>query len=115
MTDSYSNLDLDVIKKQVCEFAPIQESRIFIMEEDVSFNPLAIRKASKETAEALKLLKENVPKKHKAFKLIILPLQDKSFSPRGIVQFEGYRSHRGENVQFEVFKVFGLYQMEHKP
>ena len=26
MTDSYSNLDLDVIKKQVCEFAPIQES-----------------------------------------------------------------------------------------
>ena len=60
MTDSYSNLDLDVIKKQVCEFAPIQESRIFIMEEDVSFNPLAIRKASKETAEALKLLKENV-------------------------------------------------------
>ena len=60
MTDSYSNLDLDVIKKQVCEFAPIQESRIFIMEEDVSFNPLAIRKASEETAEALKLLKENV-------------------------------------------------------
>ena len=29
------------------------------------------------------------------------PLSDKSFSQRGIVQFEGYRSHRGGIVQFE--------------
>ena len=36
------------------------------------------------------------------------PLSDKSFSQRGIVQFEGYRSHRGGIVQFEsVSKVTG--------
>ena len=33
----------------------------------------------------------------------ILPIPDKSFSQRGIVQFNGYRSHREEIVQIEVF------------
>ena len=35
-------------------------------------------------------------------KLLFLPLPDKSFSQRGIVQFEGYRSHRGRIVQFKL-------------
>ena len=34
---------------------------------------------------------------------------DKSFSQRGIVQFEGYRSHRGGIVQFDISGISRLY------
>ena len=59
MTERYSNLDLDIIKKQICKTVPVKEAQDFIMSEEVSFNPLVIRKNTAETAEALKLLKEN--------------------------------------------------------
>ena len=59
MTERYSNLDLDIIKKQICKTVPVKEAQDFIMSEEVSFNPLVIRKNASETAEALKLLQEN--------------------------------------------------------
>lgn len=60
MTEIYKNLDLDVIQESVGKLTPIKESRLFIMSEEVGFNPLQIRKNIKETAEAMKLLKDNV-------------------------------------------------------
>ena len=59
MINSYSNLDLDIIKKKVSDFTPISEAKSFIMDESVSFNPLQIRKNVSETKEALSLLKDN--------------------------------------------------------
>ena len=58
MTD-YNNLDLDVIKEKIGEFASIAEAKSFILNEEVSFNPLKIRKNVKETAEFLELLNKN--------------------------------------------------------
>ncbi|MCR4634085.1 MAG: Smr/MutS family protein [Erysipelotrichaceae bacterium] len=60
MTEIYKNLDLDVIQESVGKLTPIKESRLFIMSEEVGFNPLQIRKNIKETAEAMRLLKDNV-------------------------------------------------------
>lgn len=54
----YSNLDLHLIKAQICNSAAIQEAKGLISSEEVSFNPLLIRKKLLETSEALKLLKE---------------------------------------------------------
>ncbi|MBO7677008.1 MAG: hypothetical protein J6S49_05800, partial [Erysipelotrichaceae bacterium] len=58
MTD-YNNLDLDVIKERIKEFASINEAKSFILNEQVDFNPLKIRKNTKETAEFLDLLNKN--------------------------------------------------------
>ena len=58
MTD-YSNLDLNVIKEKICEFASITEAKSFILSEAVDFNPLQIRKKGRETAEFFKLLNDN--------------------------------------------------------
>ncbi|MBP5279863.1 MAG: hypothetical protein J6Z03_05205, partial [Erysipelotrichaceae bacterium] len=58
MTD-YNNLDLDVIKERIKEFASIDEAKSFILNEQVDFNPLKIRKNTKETAEFLDLLNKN--------------------------------------------------------
>ncbi|MBQ3295136.1 MAG: Smr/MutS family protein [Erysipelotrichaceae bacterium] len=58
MTD-YNNLDLHVIKERIGEFASIAEAKSFILSEEVSFNPLKIRKNAKETAEFLDLLNRN--------------------------------------------------------
>ncbi len=60
MKDSYANLDLDIIKSQIAEYTPIKEAKHFILDEDVLFNPLQIKKATIETDEALKLLKQDV-------------------------------------------------------
>ncbi len=56
--NSYSNLDLDIIKGQVAQAAAIKEAASFLMEEKVDFNPLKIRHNCEETKEALKILKE---------------------------------------------------------
>ncbi|MBR5755450.1 MAG: hypothetical protein IKX97_06510, partial [Erysipelotrichaceae bacterium] len=56
--NSYSNLDLDVIKNKVAQYASILEAKSFIMDEEVPFNPLEIKKNVLETGEALKLLKD---------------------------------------------------------
>lgn len=58
MTD-YNNLDLDVIKEKIGEFASIAEAKSFILKQEVDFNPLKIRKNNLETAEFLELLKKN--------------------------------------------------------
>jgi len=58
MTD-YNNLDLHVIKEKIGEFASIAEAKSFILNEEVSFNPLKIRKNVKETAEFFELLNKN--------------------------------------------------------
>ena len=58
MTD-YNNLDLDVIKGKIGEFASIAEAKSFILKEEVSFNPLKIKKNTLETAEFLDLLNKN--------------------------------------------------------
>ena len=58
MTD-YRNLDLHVIKEKIGEFASIAEAKSFILTQDVSFNPLKIRKNTLETAEFLDLLSRN--------------------------------------------------------
>ncbi len=58
MTD-YNNLDLNVIKERIAEFASIDEAKSFILSEDVTFNPLKIRKNIHETAELLELLNKN--------------------------------------------------------
>ncbi len=57
--NKYSNLDLDIIKDRICEFAVIEDARGYIREEDLVFNPLQIRKNVNETKEALKLLKQD--------------------------------------------------------
>jgi DNA mismatch repair protein MutS2 len=57
--NKYSNLDLDIIKDRICEFAGIEDARDYIREEDLVFNPLQIRKNVNETKEALKLLKQD--------------------------------------------------------
>ncbi len=58
--NNYSNLDLDVIKKQITDFAAIEEAKSFIMDEEVPFNPLEIRKNVTETGEAMTLMKQDV-------------------------------------------------------
>ena len=50
--NDYSNLDLDVIHQQIAASAAIKEAKDLILNEEVSFNPLQIRKNTSETAEA---------------------------------------------------------------
>ncbi len=54
--NDFKNLNLDAIRNQLKDFAAIDEAKAFIEEETVDFNPLVIRKKSKETAEAMKIL-----------------------------------------------------------
>ena len=58
--NDYACLDLDIIRKQVSEYAAIEESRSLIVEEEVPFNPLQIRKNISETKEAMKLLQNGL-------------------------------------------------------
>lgn len=56
---NYNNLDLNLIKEKIVEFASITEAKTFILEENVSFNPLKIKKEANETKEMLNLLNNN--------------------------------------------------------
>ena len=56
---NYNNLDLNLIKEKIIEFASITEAKTFILEENVSFNPLKIKKKANETKEMLNLLNNN--------------------------------------------------------
>ena len=58
--NDYKNLNLDSIKNILKDFAYIDEAKAFIDDEMVDFNPLVIRKKSKETAEAMKILADDV-------------------------------------------------------
>lgn len=58
--NSYNCLDLNIIKENICEFTSIDEAKSFILNEQVDFNPLVIKKKSLETKEAMSTLKNNV-------------------------------------------------------
>ena len=57
--NNYNSIDLNKIKELVLEYCSIEDSKTFIFNEEVSFNPLMIKKKIKETSEALKLLKND--------------------------------------------------------
>lgn len=57
--NDYSCIDLNEIKKKICNYALIQEAKDYILQEEVSFNPLIIKKKSLETKEAFELLKKD--------------------------------------------------------
>ena len=56
--NNYNAIDLDRIKEQVLEYCAIEDSKAFILNEEVEFNPLLIRSKLAQTSEALELLKE---------------------------------------------------------
>ncbi|MBQ1477837.1 MAG: Smr/MutS family protein [Erysipelotrichaceae bacterium] len=58
MREDYQSLDLDKVKQEIAGFASIDEAKTFIMNEDVSFNPLQIRNNLLLTREAIEILKE---------------------------------------------------------
>ncbi len=57
--NNYNSIDFNKIKELVLEYCSIEDSKTFIFDEEVCFNPLVIRKKIKETSEALKLLKDD--------------------------------------------------------
>lgn len=58
--DNYNCLDLNIIKKQISEFASINEAKEYILNEQVDFNPLVIKKLSAETKEAMDILSKEI-------------------------------------------------------
>lgn len=57
---NYNQIDLDKVKEEVSKYAAITDSRIFIMNEIVPFNPLEIQRNLNETKEILNLLKKDI-------------------------------------------------------
>jgi len=55
---NYTNLDLNIIKKQISDLAYIKEAKSFIVDEEVIFNPLVINSKLEYTKQALKILKD---------------------------------------------------------
>lgn len=53
---NYNQIDLDKVREKVGEFASIDDSKLFIMSEDVPFNPLQIKRNLNETKELLNLM-----------------------------------------------------------
>ena len=53
-------LDLHSVLEKVASLAPIKESQEFILNEEINFNPLYIRKKNIEVKEALNLFNDNV-------------------------------------------------------
>ncbi|MBR4470748.1 MAG: Smr/MutS family protein [Erysipelotrichaceae bacterium] len=58
--NKYNNLDLGVIRQQITEYASISEAKEYILNEDVIFNPLQIRKNALESKEAMDLLRKDL-------------------------------------------------------
>ena len=56
---NYNEIDLDKVKEEVCKYCVIEDAKKYILDEKVVFNPLLIKNNLKETAEAIKLLKNN--------------------------------------------------------
>ena len=57
--NNYHSIDLDKIKELVLEYCAIEDSKTFILNEEVNFNPLVIKNNLKQTKEILDLLKDN--------------------------------------------------------
>ena len=58
--NNYEEIDLLKVKEKVAEFAFIEDAKTFIMDEEVIFNPLHIKRKINETAQMLKLIKEGL-------------------------------------------------------
>lgn len=56
---NYNCIDLNLIKENVSEYAFIKEAKEYILNEEITFNPLVIKKKSLETREAFNLLNDN--------------------------------------------------------
>lgn len=56
---NYNAIDLAKVKELVLEYCAIEDSKTFILEEEVDFNPLVIKNNLKQTREALELLNDN--------------------------------------------------------
>lgn len=57
---NYNCIDFDVIKKQVADFASIEESKDYILNEQVDFNPLIIKNNNQETKEAMNIISNSI-------------------------------------------------------
>ena len=53
---NYNAIDLNKVKELVLEYCAIEDSKTFILQEEVCFNPLVIKNNLKQTKEALDLL-----------------------------------------------------------
>lgn len=58
--NKYEEIDLLKVKENVSEFAFIEDAKSFIMNEEIIFNPLHIRRKINETAQMLKLIEEGL-------------------------------------------------------
>ena len=56
---NFDSIDLYKIKQLVSEYCSIEEAKMYILDEQVVFNPLVIKSKLKETKEAYDLLKKN--------------------------------------------------------
>ena len=58
--NNYNCLDLNIVKNEISSFASILEAKDFILNENIVYNPLFIKKNNIETKEALNLIKNNI-------------------------------------------------------
>ena len=58
--NNYTCIDLDTIKNIIINFASIRESKEYILNEEVVFNPLLIKRLSLHTKEAMNLIKNDI-------------------------------------------------------
>lgn len=58
--NNYNCLDLNIVKEKIVELVSIEEARDYILNEQVSFNPLIIKQNSIETKEAMDILNKNI-------------------------------------------------------
>lgn len=57
---NYTQIDLDKVKLDVAKYASIEDSKSFILNEEVSFNPIKINRNLNETNELLELIKKDI-------------------------------------------------------
>lgn len=58
--NNYSSIDLDKVKSDVAHYAAIQDAKDYILNEEVSFNPIEIKHNLIKTKEFLSLLNANI-------------------------------------------------------
>lgn len=68
--NNYSCIDLDVILNNVASYTDILEAKEYILNEDVIFNPLVIKKNNEFTNEALSLIQKEIDVSFKGIKNI---------------------------------------------
>lgn len=57
--NNYSEIDLNRVKEDIAKYAAIDDSKSFILNEEVPFNPIRIKRNISETKEILELLKKD--------------------------------------------------------